>query len=108
LEQIELACVGFRDSSHESLRVDQIPLRTTDTIELWRTQFLSLRVDAHVALGKVSAQRMKSFSALGRNSMISRPKSVPDLGEPKVNATERITVGSMGWKTGRLEAMKAH
>lgn len=86
------------------VRVDQLPLRTTDAIELWRTRFLSLRVDAHVAVGKVSAQRMEDFYALGRNSVISIPNGVPDLGEPETTIRETMTVGSIG----RLDAMKAH
>lgn len=86
------------------VRVDQLPLRTTDTIELWRTRFLSLRVDAHVAVGTASAQRMEDFYALGRNSVISIPNGVPDLGEPQSTPTETMTVGSIG----RLDAMKAH
>ncbi|GAP94732.1 glycosyltransferase [Leptolyngbya sp. NIES-2104] len=86
------------------IRVDQLPLRTTDAIELWRTRFLSLRVDAHVAVGKASAQRMEDFYALGRNSVISVPNGVPDLGEPESSIKETMTVGGIG----RLDAMKAH
>ncbi|MBW4442631.1 MAG: glycosyltransferase family 4 protein [Plectolyngbya sp. WJT66-NPBG17] len=86
------------------VRVDQLPLRTTDAIELWRTRFLSLRVDAHVAVGKASAQRMEDFYALGRNSVISIPNGVPDVGEPRSTTTGTMTVGSIG----RLDAMKAH
>lgn len=87
------------------VRVDQLPLRTTDAISLWRTRFLSLRVDAHVAVGKASAQRMEDFYALGRDSVISIPNGVPDLGEPKpLHSETSITVGSIG----RLDAMKAH
>ncbi len=86
------------------VRVDQLPLRTTDAIELWRTRFLALRVDAHVAVGKASAQRMEDFYALGRNSVISIPNGVPDLGEPQATTAKTMTVGSIG----RLDAMKAH
>ncbi|MBD1845384.1 glycosyltransferase family 4 protein [Cyanobacteria bacterium FACHB-63] len=86
------------------VRVDQLPLRTTDAIGLWRTRFLSLRLDAHVAVGRASAQRMEDFYALGRNSVISIPNGVPDLGEPESIPTETMTVGSIG----RLDAMKAH
>jgi glycosyltransferase involved in cell wall biosynthesis len=87
------------------VRVDQLPLRTTNAIALWRTRFLSLRVDAHVAVGKASAQRMEDFYALGRNTVISIPNGVPDLGEPKpLHSESSITVGSIG----RLDAMKAH
>jgi glycosyltransferase involved in cell wall biosynthesis len=86
------------------VRVDQLPLRTTDAIELWRTRFLSLRVDAHVAVGKKSAQRMEDFYALGRNSVISIPNGVPDVGEPEAIIKETMTIGSIG----RLDAMKAH
>lgn len=87
------------------VRVDQLPLRTTDAIALWRTRFLSLRVDAHVAVGDTSARRMEDFYALGRNSVISIPNGVPDLGDPIPASTEStIVVGSIG----RLDAMKAH
>ncbi len=86
------------------VRVDQLPLRTTDAIELWRTRFLSLRVDAHVAVGNASAQRMEDFYALGRNSVISIPNGVPDLGEPQLDTSKTMIVGSIG----RLDAMKAH
>jgi glycosyltransferase involved in cell wall biosynthesis len=87
------------------VRVDQLPLRTTDAIALWRTRFLSLRVDAHVAVGEASARRMEDFYALGRDSVISIPNGVPDLGEPQPPCSDSsIVVGSMG----RLDAMKAH
>jgi glycosyltransferase involved in cell wall biosynthesis len=89
------------------VRVDQLPLRTTDAWTLWRTRFLSLRVDAHVAVGKTSAQRMEDFYALGRDSVISIPNGVPDrpeLLQPLPNSERWMTVGSIG----RLDAMKAH
>lgn len=92
------------------VRVDQLPLRTTDLLMLWRSRALCLRVDAHVAVGQVSAQRMEDFYALGRNSVISIPNGVPDRGIPVTqselhhpNETELI-VGSIG----RLDAMKGH
>jgi glycosyltransferase involved in cell wall biosynthesis len=87
------------------IRVDQLPLRTTDAIALWRTRFLSLRVDAHVAVGETSSRKMEDFYALGRHSVISIPNGVPDLGEPKPSPQrEPMIVGSIG----RLDAMKAH
>ncbi|MCY7321962.1 MAG: glycosyltransferase, partial [Phormidesmis sp. CAN_BIN36] len=87
------------------VRVDQLPLRTTDAIALWRTRFLSLRVDAHVAVGEASARKMEDFYALGRNSVVSIPNGVPDVGEPvpPLNS-DLMTIGSIG----RLDAMKAH
>lgn len=88
------------------LRVDQLPLRTTDIFTLLRTRTLSLRVDAHVAVGETSARRMEDFYALGRNSVISIPNGVPDLGfvEPLQHSGNEMIVGSIG----RLDAMKAH
>jgi glycosyltransferase involved in cell wall biosynthesis len=89
------------------VRVDQLPLRTTDAIALWRTRALSLRVDAHVAVGQASAQRMEDFYALGRNSVISIPNGVPDLPRPYYLPHLPhlpLTVGAIG----RLDAMKAH
>ncbi|WP_416674537.1 glycosyltransferase family 4 protein [Egbenema bharatensis] len=88
------------------VRVDQLPLRTTDAITLGRTRCLSLRVDAHVAVGEASARRMEDFYALGRNSVISIPNGVPPLEMGQVTASttppKGITVGSIG----RLDAMK--
>lgn len=86
------------------IRVDQLPLRTTDAIALWRTRFLSLRVDAHVAVGEASARRMEDFYALGRDSVISIPNGVPDLGAAPIPTNQSMIVGSVG----RLDAMKAH
>jgi glycosyltransferase involved in cell wall biosynthesis len=90
------------------VRVDQLPLRTTDPIALWRTRALSLRVDAHVAVGEASARRMEDFYALGRDTVISIPNGVPDLaGElkpPAARPAGQMVVGSIG----RLDAMKAH
>ncbi|WP_088893645.1 glycosyltransferase family 4 protein [Leptolyngbya ohadii] len=89
------------------VRVDQLPLRTTDALTLWQTRALCLRMDAHVAVGQASATRMEDFYALGRNSVISIPNGVPDPGEPELpphQDTTELTVGSIG----RLDAMKAH
>lgn len=90
------------------VRVDQLPLRTTDAWMLWRTRFLSLRVDAHVAVGQASAQRMEDFYALGRDSVISIPNGVPDRPEllqpAPANSEGSLIVGSIG----RLDAMKTH
>ncbi|NJN58925.1 MAG: glycosyltransferase [Leptolyngbyaceae cyanobacterium SL_5_9] len=88
------------------VRVDQLPLRTTDAIALWRTRAISLRVDAHVAVGHASAQRMEDFYALGRGSVLSIPNGVPDLGkpEPLLRVDGPLVVGSVG----RLDLMKAH
>ncbi|PZV01152.1 MAG: glycosyltransferase [Leptolyngbya sp.] len=90
------------------VRVDQLPLRTTDAIALWRTRSLSLRGDAHVAVGEASARRMEDFYALGRNTVISVPNGVPDIEvEPApgpVLKEPMLVVGSVG----RLDAMKAH
>ncbi|MBD2775335.1 glycosyltransferase [Iningainema tapete] len=92
------------------VRVDQLPLRTTDAVKLWRTRALSLRVDAHVAVGEASARRMEDFYALGRGTVISIPNCVPEppnppniggQGEPPQGG---ITIGSVG----RLDAMKGH
>ncbi|MBD2460895.1 glycosyltransferase family 4 protein [Oscillatoria sp. FACHB-1407] len=94
------------------VRVDQLPLRTTDLTTWLRTRLLSLRVDAHVAVGEASACRMEDFYALGRNTVISIPNGVPDLpngtslsqGEQGDHKDGRMIVGSIG----RLDAMKAH
>lgn len=90
------------------VRVDQLPLRTTDTIALWRTRALSLRVDAHVAVGEASARRMEDFYALGRGTVISIPNCVPDIASdpqpPPLRPDAEIVVGSVG----RLDLMKAH
>ncbi|MBD2020297.1 glycosyltransferase [Leptolyngbya sp. FACHB-36] len=90
------------------VRVDQLPLRTTDALHLWRTRALSLRVDAHVAVGEASARRMEDFYALGRRSVRSIPNGVPDEGGGTESAAESrpgtLVVGSVG----RLDAMKAH
>ncbi|MDX2215238.1 MAG: glycosyltransferase family 4 protein [Oculatellaceae cyanobacterium bins.114] len=91
------------------VRVDQLPLRTTDLITWLRTRLLSLRVDAHVAVGQASARRMEDFYALGRDTVISIPNGVPDYCSqlsPSQNPakSDRMIVGSIG----RLDAMKAH
>ncbi len=89
------------------VRVDQLPLRTTAALELWRTRALSLRVDAHVAVGEASARRMEDFYALGRNTVISIPNGVPDVDYaplPIDRPEGQMVVGSIG----RLDAMKAH
>ena len=88
-------------------RTDQLPLRTTDAIELWRTRALCLRVDAHVAVGEASARRMEDFYALGRDSVVSIPNCVPDVAAPElpeIRLDRPMVVGSIG----RLDAMKAH
>lgn len=96
------------------VRVDQLPLRTTDAIKLWRTRALSLRVDAHVAVGEASARRMEDFYALGRRTVISIPNCVPDMiQQPNLSNKEDERLGFSGQKivigcTGRLDAMKGH
>lgn len=89
------------------VRVDQLPLRTTDLLTWWKVRFLSLRLDAHVAVGETSARRMEDFYALGRDSVISIPNGVPDASEPMKRSPqpgEPMMVASVG----RLDAMKAH
>lgn len=89
------------------VRVDQLPLRTTDAIALWRTRALSLRVDAHVAVGEASARRMEDFYALGRGTVLSIPNCVPDVASAEplaIRSSEQLVVGSIG----RLDRMKAH
>jgi glycosyltransferase involved in cell wall biosynthesis len=89
------------------VRVDQLPLRTTDAYTFWRTRLLCLRVDAHIAVGEASARRMEDFYALGRKSVLSIPNGVPEVVSSNLlfrsNRKEMI-VGSIG----RLDAMKAH
>jgi len=97
------------------VRVDQLPLRTTDAVKLWRTRALSLRVDAHVAVGEASARRMEDFYALGRGSVISIPNCVPEITQNPTpipsplagrgaEGGEGLVIGSVG----RLDAMKGH
>lgn len=71
------------------VRVDQLPLRTTDAVKLWRTRTLSLRVDAHVAVGKESARRMEDFYALGRDTVMSIPNCVPNITEKPSTQAEK-------------------
>ncbi|MBD3881483.1 glycosyltransferase [Phormidium tenue FACHB-886] len=95
-----LFCPGVR-----IVRVDQLPLRTTDAATLWRTRALCLRTDAHVAVGEASARRMEDFYALGRDSVVSIPNGVPDVAPPSLPPAQvPMVVGSIG----RLDAMKAH
>jgi glycosyltransferase involved in cell wall biosynthesis len=100
------------------VRVDQLPLRTTDAVALWRTRALCLRVDVHVAVGQASARRMEDFYALGRNTVRSIPNGVPDFESPlspsvaldqpvlldHLQLDRPMIVGSIG----RLDAMKGH
>ena len=89
------------------VRVDQLPLRTTDAVTLWRTRLLSLRVDAHIAVGEASAKRMEDFYALGRGTVQSVPNGVPDFAVnlmPPDHYQGPLLIGSVG----RLDAMKAH
>ncbi len=89
------------------VRVDQLPLRTTEALKLWRTRALCLRVDAHVAVGKASARQMEDFYALGRNTVLSVPNCVPDIEAPAPLANRlpgQLVVGSVG----RLDRMKGH
>ncbi|MEH2066671.1 MAG: glycosyltransferase [Nostoc sp.] len=95
------------------VRVDQLPLRTTDALKLWRTRALLLRVDAHVAVGEASARRMEDFYALGRDKVISIPNCVPDNFTPNsrlqvssntLDKEKSLVIGSVG----RLDAMKGH
>jgi glycosyltransferase involved in cell wall biosynthesis len=95
------------------VRVDQLPLRTTDAIKLWRTRALSLRVDAHVAVGEASARRMEDCYALGRGTVISIPNCVPDLADDGEKPEAGRGVGSeegsiVIGSVGRLDAMKGH
>lgn len=91
------------------VRVDQLPLRTTDLFTLWQIRALCLRLDGHVAVGQASARRMEDFYALGRNSVLSIPNGVPDQPAANLSRLSRsivpaLTVGSVG----RLDAMKGH
>ncbi|AFZ32438.1 glycosyl transferase group 1 [Gloeocapsa sp. PCC 7428] len=85
------------------VRVDQLPLRTTDLLTWWRTRVLCLRVDASVAVGEASARLLEDFYALGRHSVLSIPNGVPDIIHIP-HKTEGITIGSVG----RLDAMKGY
>lgn len=89
------------------VRVDQLPLRTTDLMTWWRTRVLSLRVDARVAVGVASARLMEDFYALGRHTVLSIPNGVPDIAnnpQPPAFNPDQITIGSVG----RLDAMKGY
>lgn len=91
------------------VRVDQLPLRTTDALTLWRTRLLCLRVDAHVAVGQASAQRMEDFYALGRGSVRSIPNGVPDRRfDPTTSLPPLPRASLVVGSIGRLDAMKAH
>ena len=88
------------------VRVDQLPLRTTNLLSWWQSRVLSLRVDAHVAVGQASARLMEDFYALGRHTVISIPNGVPDIAnapQTPINPDE-VTIGSVG----RLDAMKGY
>ena len=86
--------------------VDQLPLRTVDLLELWRTRMLTLRADAAVAVGEASARRLEDFYALGRGSVRSIPNGVPDPGVRRRDrpAAAPLVVGAVG----RLDPMKGH
>ncbi|MEB3357762.1 MAG: glycosyltransferase [Synechococcales bacterium] len=93
------------------VRVDQLPLRTTHLPTWLRTRSLSLRVDAHVAVGQACSRKMEDFYALGRHTVISIPNGVPDvdlesLGAPSPQFSEKkgFHIGSIG----RLDPMKGH
>lgn len=94
------------------VRVDQLPLRTTDLLTWLRTRSLCLRVDAHVAVGQACGRKMEDFYALGRQSVQSIPNGVPDI--PLSNSAftpvtptpqeSGFLIGSIG----RLDPMKGH
>lgn len=93
--------------------VDQLPLRTTRAVELWRTRALTLRADAAVAVGAASARRIEDFYALGRGSVRSIPNLVPDLPDlpdpagtptPPTRRDGSLELGAVG----RLDPVKGH
>ncbi|MGF1497592.1 MAG: glycosyltransferase [Elainellaceae cyanobacterium] len=94
------------------LRVDQLPLRTTHLPTWLRTRSLSLRVDAHVAVGQACSRRMEDFYALGRHTVQSIPNGVPEVDlKPlaiaplaKFGQEHGFRIGSIG----RLDPMKGH
>ncbi|UBF26531.1 glycosyltransferase [Kovacikia minuta CCNUW1] len=90
------------------VRVDQLPLRTTAAIALWRTRALSLRVDAHVAVGQGSAKLMEDFYALGRHTVLSVPNGVPDVVLHTLPLMSRKSGERVVGSVGRLDAMKGH
>jgi glycosyltransferase involved in cell wall biosynthesis len=100
------------------VRVDQLPLRTTDLRTWWRTRSLSLRVDAHVAVGEACGRTMEDFYALGRHTVLSIPNGVPDVNAAQ-GAVGGVALDSHGFRTnaerwfhigsiGRLDPMKGH
>lgn len=94
------------------VRVDQLPLRTTNLLTWWRTRSLSLRVDAHVAVGEACGRKMEDFYALGRHTVRSIPNGVPDVilkdsynAGPALKGQDSVfRIGSIG----RLDPMKGH
>ncbi|MGF1536938.1 MAG: glycosyltransferase [Elainellaceae cyanobacterium] len=90
------------------VRVDQLPLRTTDLVTLLRTRFLSLRVDAHVSVGRGAARLMEDFYALGRGSVLSIPNGVPDRSPHAVPPAKTLTGPLRVASVGRLDPMKGH
>lgn len=93
------------------VRVDQLPLRTTDLWTWFRTRTLSLRVDAHVAVGQECGRKMEDFYALGRRTVLSVPNGVPDL-DPASGILGEATPTEQDWfhigSIGRLDPMKGH
>jgi glycosyltransferase involved in cell wall biosynthesis len=92
--------------SSRVVRVDQLPLRTTDAYKLWCTRALSLRVDAHVAVGEASARRMEDFYALGRGTVISIPNCVPSNSFVPSVALDKSNKDLVIGCVGRLDPMK--
>lgn len=90
------------------IRVEQLPLRTTDLLTWLRTRLICLRCDACVAVGEACARRLEDFYALGRHSVYAIPNGVPPVapGQPHPPPPEQDTlrVGSIG----RLDPMKGH
>ncbi|MBD1909213.1 MULTISPECIES: glycosyltransferase [unclassified Leptolyngbya] len=93
------------------VRVDQLPLRTTDLWTWLRTRSLSLRVDAHVAVGQECGRKMEDFYALGRRTVLSVPNGVPEL-DPTSCISDKATSTEHNWfhigSIGRLDPMKGH
>lgn len=86
--------------------VDQLPLRTTAALPLWRTRALSLRADGLVAPGTASARRMEDFYALGRGTVRSIPNGVPDA--PPTGRAPRGDGPLRVAAVGRLDAVKGY